>query len=156
MMTLPALCAGLILAACTDGNTKNAAPETPPPASAVLTPGESEIEYGRISDTVTFQTDNSMLQPEAQRILQQQAVWLRDYPRHAVTIEGHADERGTREYNLALGDRRAQAVMNYLVVLGIDPKRVKTISFGKERPICNEANEACWSQNRRGVTTLDQ
>jgi len=72
-----------------------------------------------------------------------------------VTVEGHADERGTREYNLALGDRRAQVVMNYLTALGIDPKRLKTISYGKEQPICMEPNEACWSQNRRGVSTLN-
>jgi peptidoglycan-associated lipoprotein len=73
-----------------------------------------------------------------------------------VTIEGHCDERGTREYNLALGERRANSVANYLTALGIDKSRISTISYGKERPICTDSNEACWSQNRRGVTALNQ
>lgn len=88
-------------------------------------------------------------------MLQRQAAWLHDYPRHTVTIEGHADERGTREYNLALGQRRADAVMRYLIALGIEAQRIKIISYGKERPVCTKANEACWDQNWRGVTTLD-
>jgi peptidoglycan-associated lipoprotein len=126
----------------------------PPLASGVATPGETYPE-STISDRVFFQTDSALLEPEAQQVLQKQAAWLQAYPQHAVTIEGHADERGTREYNLALGERRAVAVMAYLVALGIDAKRLKTISYGKERPLCTEANEACWSQNRRGVSTLD-
>jgi len=154
---LPALCAGvLMLAACTNDSATPTTSEPPPVPSGLWTPGETEIEYGRISEKVLFQTDSAMLQPEAQQILQKQAAWLRDFPQHTVTIEGHADERGTREYNLALGERRAQAVMNYLIALGIDAKRVKTISYGKERPTCTEANDACWSRNRRGVATLDQ
>jgi len=97
-----------------------------------------------------------MLTPEAQRVAQLQACWIQLYPQHYLAIEGHADERGTREYNLALGERRAQSMMDYLVALGVDPKRLKTISYGKERSVCTDANEACWSQNRRAVTTLDQ
>jgi peptidoglycan-associated lipoprotein len=158
---LPALCAGvLMLAACTnDGATVQA----PAPLTTVDTPYEppftddSGPEYFRakLSD-VHFDTDAYTLSLEAQSTLQRQAAWLRHYPQYALTIEGHADERGTREYNLALGERRAQAIMNYLIALGFDPKRLKTISYGKERPTCTDANEACWAQNRRGVSTLDQ
>ncbi len=109
----------------------------------------------RIGNTIYFATDSAVLSPDARQQAERQACWIRLYPQLSLTIEGHADERGTREYNLALGGRRAQAMMNYLIALGIDPKRLKTISYGKERPTCTEANEACWSQNRRGVTTLD-
>ncbi len=87
-------------------------------------------------------------------ILQKQATWLAKYPSVRVTIEGHADERGTREYNLALGARRANAVKEFLVSLGVSNARVDTISYGKERPICTDSNDDCWSQNRRGVTTV--
>jgi peptidoglycan-associated lipoprotein len=151
---LPALRAGLMLAACADSGARHLAP---PPAlsSGALTPGETEVEYGNVRDKVYFSTDSALLQPDAQQMLQKQAAWLQDFPRHTVTIEGHADERGTREYNLALGERRAQAVMDYLIALGIDSKRLKTISYGKERPACTDANEACRSQNRRSVSTLD-
>jgi peptidoglycan-associated lipoprotein len=95
------------------------------------------------------------LTAETQKYAQRQACWIQLYPQHTLTIEGHADERGTREYNLALGERRAQAVVNYFIALGVDPKRLKTISYGKERPVCTGADEACWSQNRRTVSTLD-
>jgi peptidoglycan-associated lipoprotein len=81
---------------------------------------------------------------------------LQNYPQFIVTIEGHADERGTREYNLALGERRADAVRNYLTALGIDASRITVISYGKERPECPDASEGCWSQNRRGVTVASQ
>jgi peptidoglycan-associated lipoprotein len=104
---------------------------------------------------VHFDTDSYTLNSAAQAGLQKQAAWLQKYQQHMVTIEGHADERGTREYNLALGDRRAQTVVNYLTALGVDAGRIKEVSYGKERPICPDADEVCWSQNRRGVTTLD-
>ena len=158
MRRLPALCAGvLMLAACADGSTPAAKTSEPPPSSSgVLTPGETSEPYGSISDRVLFRTDSALLQPEAQQMLQKQAAWLEAFPQFNITIEGHADERGTREYNLALGERRAQAVMDYLIALGVDPKRLKTISYGKERSVCTEADEACWSQNRRAVSTLDQ
>ena len=153
---LPALCAALMLAACADADPfSQRTSEQPVPLSNVAVPGEVTDEYGNGSDHVYFETDSASLVPEAQQVLQKQAAWLQVFPQHAVTIEGHADERGTREYNLALGERRAQAVVNYLTALGIDPKRLKTISYGKERPICTEPNEACWAQNRRGVSTLD-
>ncbi len=123
------------------------------PSSGKVVPGEATID-SNVGNTVYFLTDSALLEPQAQRMLQVQAVWLKEYPHYRITIEGHADERGTREYNLALGERRAQAVMDYFIALGVDPKRLKTISYGKERPVCTEANEACWSQNRRGVSTL--
>lgn len=154
---LPALCAGvMMLAACTDGDpVRTDRPTAPPVSTGAVTPGEIYPEYGRIADRVLFQTDSALLQSDAQQILEKQAAWLQAFPQHTVTIEGHADERGTREYNLALGEKRAQAVKDYLVALGIDPKRLKTISYGKERPACSEATADCWSRNRRTVTKLD-
>lgn len=83
-----------------------------------------------------------------------QAVWLRQYSNYPVTIEGHADERGTREYNIALGARRAETVKSFLISQGVDPRRLHTISFGKERPVAVCDNISCWSQNRRAVTIL--
>lgn len=108
-----------------------------------------------IGNVVYFETDSSSLGEDAQGILQRQAQWLKSYPATTFTIEGHADERGTREYNLGLGERRANAVASYLVALGIDGSRVSVISYGKERPLCAEATAICWGQNRRGVTTLN-
>ncbi|AGF75003.1 peptidoglycan-associated lipoprotein [Bartonella australis AUST/NH1] len=107
-----------------------------------------------VGDRVFFELDSSSIEPDAQRILMRQAEWLLRYPRYFVTIEGHADERGTREYNLALGQRRAVAVRDYLVSLGVSAQRMRTISYGKERPvaICNALS--CWNQNRRAVTTV--
>jgi peptidoglycan-associated lipoprotein len=109
-----------------------------------------------VGNTIYFDTDSAGLTADAQSALQKQAQWLLQWDHeHTFIIEGHADERGTREYNLALGERRAQAVMDYLVALGVDAKRLKTISYGKERPVCTDAAEACWSENRRAVSTLD-
>lgn len=113
-------------------------------------------EMLRVGDRVHFELDRYELTPEAQATLGQQAALLQSYPQVVVTIEGHADERGTREYNLALGERRADAVRNYLTALGVDPNRITVISFGKERPACVAADESCWSQNRRGVTVASQ
>jgi peptidoglycan-associated lipoprotein len=104
---------------------------------------------------VYFSTDSSELSMESQQTLTNQARWLKQYPEHPVTIEGHADERGTREYNIALGAKRAQAVRNFLVQQGINPARIRTASFGKERPVavCNDIS--CWSQNRRAQTVVN-
>ena len=101
-----------------------------------------------------FAYNEYAVQDDDKATLQKQAAWLSRYPGVRVTVEGHCDERGTREYNLALGARRANAVKEYLVSLGVSTARVDTISYGKERPICTESNEACWSQNRRGVTVI--
>lgn len=108
-----------------------------------------------IGDRVFFGYDRYDLSPEARSILDSQAKWLQQYPNVTVTIEGHADERGTREYNLALGDRRATSTKNYLIALGVDPRRISTISYGKERPAVPGSTDAAWSQNRRTVTKVD-
>jgi peptidoglycan-associated lipoprotein len=105
---------------------------------------------------VFFETDSSELTEQARATLDKQAQWLNNYNRYAFTIEGHADERGTREYNIALGARRAQTVREYLVSRGIAAQRMRTISYGKERPVAVCDDISCWSQNRRAVTVLDQ
>jgi peptidoglycan-associated lipoprotein len=160
---LPALCAALLLAAC--GTDANTTAEAPPPqlanndgaAGQQGTPITSDQAGGLLSigNTVYFDTDSVSLTAPAQATLQKQAAWLQQNRQHGITIEGHADERGTREYNLALGERRAEAVLNYLQALGVDAARMKEISYGKEKPICPDSGEACWSQNRRGVTTVN-
>jgi peptidoglycan-associated lipoprotein len=119
-----------------------------------VTPG-SEREFAvRVGDTVHFTVDSPDLTPEAQQTLNSQAQWLNQYPNYAITIEGHADERGTREYNIALGAPRASAVKSYLSQRGVNPGRVRTLSYGKERPVAVCADISCWSQNRRAVTVL--
>ncbi len=105
-----------------------------------------------MSDTVLFDLDRYNIDASDQGILQSQAQWLARYPNKSVTIEGHADERGTRDYNLALGERRANAAKNYLVSLGIDPSRITVLSYGKERPIALGSDEESWARNRRAVT----
>ncbi|OYX92449.1 MAG: peptidoglycan-associated lipoprotein [Novosphingobium sp. 35-62-5] len=105
-----------------------------------------------MSDTVLFDLDRYNIDASDQGILQSQAQWLSRYPNKSVTIEGHADERGTRDYNLALGERRANAAKNYLVSLGIEPGRVMVVSYGKERPIALGSDEESWARNRRAVT----
>ena len=120
------------------------------------TPGTQADLVVNVGDRVFFGYDRYDLTPEAQKTLDAQASWLQQYPNLNVTIEGHCVERGTREYNLALGERRANSVANYLTALGVDKTRISTISYGKERPICTDSNEACWSQNRRGVTAINQ
>jgi peptidoglycan-associated lipoprotein len=108
------------------------------------------------SDRVLFETDSYSLDGEDRMILDAQAQWLARYPSVRVTVEGHADERGTREYNLALGDRRANAAKNYLAARGVSPARMTVISWGKERPVAEGSNESAWAQNRRAVTVLPQ
>ena len=105
-------------------------------------------------DTIYFDTDKYIIDSEDSAALQAQAQWLMRYPAKHATLEGHCDERGTREYNLALGARRANAVKEYLVSQGVSTGRLETVSYGKERPICTESNEGCWAQNRRGVTVI--
>jgi len=117
-------------------------------------PGSAEDFQQNVGDRVFFATDKSDLSAEARATLQKQAVWLRRYSTVTVTIEGHCDERGTREYNLALGERRANAVREYLRNLGVDAARMKTISYGKERPVALGSNEDAWRQNRRAVTAV--
>jgi peptidoglycan-associated lipoprotein len=119
------------------------------------TPGSQQDFVVNVGDRVFFESDQTELSPQAIATLEKQAQWLQTYNRYAFTIEGHADERGTREYNIALGARRAQSVKTYLSSRGVDPGRMRTISYGKERPVavCNDIS--CWSQNRRAVTVLN-
>ena len=107
-----------------------------------------------VGDRVFFESDSSELTGQSRTTLDKQAQWLQQYQTYAFTVEGHADERGTREYNIALGARRAQAVRDYLISRGIPAQRMRTVSYGKERPVavCNDIS--CWSQNRRAVTVL--
>lgn len=118
------------------------------------TPGTPQDFTVNVGDRVFFETDSSSLTAKSRQTLDAQAQWLSRYATYPVTIEGHADERGTREYNLALGARRAAATRDYLIARGVKADRVRTISFGKERPVavCNDIS--CWSQNRRAVTLL--
>ncbi|MCZ2158748.1 peptidoglycan-associated lipoprotein Pal [Bartonella sp. 220] len=118
-------------------------------------PGSEQEFAVRVGDRVFFSLDSSAIEPDAERVLIRQAEWLLRYPYHSIMIEGHADERGTREYNLALGQRRAVAVRNYLVSLGVSAQRIQTISYGKERPVAVCDDISCWNQNRRAVTTLN-
>jgi len=119
-------------------------------------PGSQQDFVVNIGDRVFFETDSSELTPRARETLDKQAQWLNHYNRYTFTIEGHADERGTREYNIALGARRAQTVHEYLISRGVSNERIRTISYGKERPVavCNDIS--CWSQNRRAVNVLHQ
>jgi peptidoglycan-associated lipoprotein len=119
------------------------------------TPGSPGDFVQNVGDTVHFLTDSPALTPEAQNILVNQARWLNHYPQYSITIEGNADERGTREYNLALGSKRAVAVRNFLITQGVNGARIRTISYGKERPIAICDNITCWSQNRRARTVLN-
>ncbi len=120
-----------------------------------LGPGSSEDFTVNVGDRVFFALDRFQLSSEARDTLEKQSDWLRRYPDVVITIAGHTDERGTREYNLALGEKRASAVKNYLVALGVDPNRIKTLTYGKERPVDPRSYEEAWSRNRRGVTLLD-
>jgi peptidoglycan-associated lipoprotein len=122
----------------------------------VAAPGTQEDLTVNVGDRVFFGFNKSDLSAEARATLDRQAAWLKKYATVKATVEGHADERGTREYNLALGERRAVAAKNYLVAAGIDASRVKTVSYGKERPAVLGSNEAAWAQNRRAVTVVTQ
>lgn len=117
-------------------------------------PGSQEDLVVNVGDRVLFATDSSDLSPSGRSVLEHQAAWLQQYQNVNILVEGHADERGTREYNLALGERRANAVKNYLLSLGVSAARVNTVSYGKERPAVGGSDESAWSQNRRGVTVV--
>jgi peptidoglycan-associated lipoprotein len=124
--------------------------------SAGLPGSRADFLQSVMADRVLFATDSHTVDDEARRILDSQAIWLQRNSAVRVTIEGHADERGTREYNLALGDRRANAAKNYLAARGIAASRMTTISWGKERPVAEGSDEGAWAQNRRAVTVLPQ
>ncbi|MEC5289237.1 peptidoglycan-associated lipoprotein Pal [Aurantimonas sp. C2-6-R+9] len=117
-------------------------------------PGTSQDFTVNVGDRVFFDTDSSSIRADAQQTLARQAQWLNQYPQYSIVIEGHADERGTREYNLALGARRASATRDYLSQRGVAANRIRTLSYGKERPVAVCDDISCWSQNRRAVTVL--
>ncbi len=166
------LAAGLslsILAACAskqESDSVSAAPPPPPPPSSDTVaaapldadrpvPGSQADLIDTVgADRVFFAFDSSELRPDARDLLRKQAEWLASNRSARITIEGHCDERGTREYNLALGERRANAVRSYLVALGVDSDRLSTISYGKERPAVLGSNEEAWAQNRRAVSVV--
>jgi peptidoglycan-associated lipoprotein len=162
--TVLLLAGALAVSACASKAPKELPPE-PGPATSTDTgqmtgpvPG-SQADFVQImagADTIYFDTDKYDIDAQDQAALGKQAQWLARYPAKRATVEGHADERGTREYNLALGERRANAAKNYLISLGVDPSRLSTISYGKERPVALGSDEESWAQNRRAVTvTID-
>jgi peptidoglycan-associated lipoprotein len=154
----------LLLAACSSAPAP--APSAgggsaPPPQTAVAPqgptygPGTAEQFNQEVGAVVYFDFDKYDLSPEARAQLEKQAGWLKQYANITVTVQGNCDERGTREYNLALGERRATSAKNYLVALGVDPNRIQTISYGKERPAVVGSDEAAWAQTRRDVTAIN-
>lgn len=142
--------AALTVAACSNPNMHTAGGLT----GAAANPRSVAYFNQVVGDRVFFAFDKSGLTPAAQQTLIKQAQWLKRNPNHPVLIAGNTDDRGTREYNIALGARRAQAVKTFLVTQGINASRIKTVSYGKERPVATCENESCWSQNRRAVTLL--
>ena len=144
------LVAALAISACANKPAEDAQAS----AAGAATPGSQQDFVVNVGDRVFFETDSTELTTQSRAILDKQAQWLQQYGNYTFTIEGHADERGTREYNIALGARRAQTVRDYLVARGIQVARMRTVSYGKERPVavCNDIS--CWSQNRRAVTVL--
>ena len=124
------------------------------PLGMTVKQGSQEDLVVNVGDRVFFGFDKFNLKADARKTLEKQAAWMKANPSVTVTLEGHADERGTRAYNLALGERRANSVKDYLAALGVNPARMKTISYGKERPVASGSNEAAWGQNRRGVTKV--
>ena len=153
------LSAALILGACTHKQeaANTAPPPAPPPPAAQpapvtssIIPGSAEDFRVNVGDTVHFAFDQYNVEENDKAILSRQAAWLAKYPSVRVTVEGHCDERGTSDYNLVLGEKRAKAVRNYLVELGISANRLSVVSYGKERPSCLDHAESCYQQNRRG------
>lgn len=148
------LIAMLAIAGCANKQTPNNPGDLGLGGAGSATPGSSQDFTVNIGDRIFFDTDSSLIRADAQQTLSRQAQWLNQYGTYAITVEGHADERGTREYNLALGARRAAAARDFLVARGVAANRIRTISYGKERPVAVCDNISCWSQNRRAVTVL--
>jgi len=148
------LVAMLAVAGCASKQTPNNPADLGLGAGSAATPGSTQDFTVNVGDRIFFDTDSSVIRADAQATLARQAQWLGQYPTYAITVEGHADERGTREYNLALGARRAAAARDFLAARGVQANRIRTISYGKERPVAVCDNISCWSQNRRAVTVL--
>jgi peptidoglycan-associated lipoprotein len=155
LFTMAILGAAALLAACSDSES-TVDPSVVAGAGQVSGPAPNSVEYFNVvvGDRVFFNTDQHDLTSEAQFTLSKQAQWFAANPGTTASIEGHADERGTREYNLALGARRANSVQSYLVSQGVDASRLRAVSFGKERPVALGSSEESWSQNRRGMTAV--
>ena len=159
---LSLIAAAILLSACAKKPVETvaavaAAPPPPPVAAPKPTgPAPDSLEYFNtvVGNLVSFGYDKYDLDAAAQSKLKGQAAWLKQYPARTLTVEGHCDERGTREYNLGLGDRRSNAVRQFLVADGVAAARLKTISYGKERPACVTSDETCWARNRRGASTV--
>ena len=149
-----ALVCGIALASCAKKNKLNSTDDLGLNTQNSATPGSQQDFTVNVGDRIFFDTDSTSIRADAQQTLRKQAQWLNQYSSYRITIEGHADERGTREYNLALGARRAEATRDYLVAQGVDGGRMKTISYGKEQPVAVCDDISCWSQNRRAVTAL--
>ena len=147
-----ALVASLAIAGCASKKVPNNAADL---GLNAATPGSAQDFTVNVGDRIFFDTDSSSIRADAQATLSKQAQWLSQYGNYAITVEGHADERGTREYNLALGARRAAATRDFLIGRGVASKRLRTISYGKERPVAVCDDISCWSQNRRAVTVLN-
>ena len=146
---LAALAAMLVMAACSSSQQEAAGP-----ATTTVTPGSVADFRQNVGDRVFFDTDQSSIREDGRQTLARQAEWLKKYTNYQITIAGHCDERGTREYNLALGERRANAARQYLVAQGIPASRIKTISYGKENPDPPGADDQAWALNRRATTEL--
>jgi peptidoglycan-associated lipoprotein len=146
---LVTITAMVLLAACSSEQQQTASA-----ASTTVTPGSVADFRQNVGDRVFFDTDMSNIREDGRQTLNRQAEWLKKYTNYPITIEGHCDERGTREYNLALGERRANAARQYLIAQGVPAARIKTISYGKERPDPVGSDEAAWARNRRAVTEL--
>ncbi len=144
-----ALCAALAMTACAKSPTEAFS------ANAGAAPGSAADFAQNAGDRVFFAEDTSDIDAKAQQTLDRQVAWLQRYDRGRFTLEGHADERGTREYNFALGARRAEAAKDYMVARGIPASRIRTISYGKEHPVASCNDISCWAQNRRAVTIVD-
>ncbi|SBV96994.1 peptidoglycan-associated outer membrane lipoprotein [uncultured Alphaproteobacteria bacterium] len=158
---LSVVAASLLVAACSSGpqesaDTSGAGKGAASSSVTAPVPGSPEHFLANAKDRVFFALDRSDLDESAVKSLMGQAAWLKTYPNTKITIEGHADERGTREYNLALGERRANAVKNFLQAQGVAAARITTVSYGKERPAVMGSNEYAWSQNRRAVTVVQK
>ncbi len=156
MQTIKAIAAigALMFIAACSSNTSNTSTE-PPSASTSVSPGSIGDFRQNVGDRVYFDTDMSSIREDGRTTLAKQAEWLKRYTNYPITIEGKCDERGTREYNLALGERRANAARQYLVAQGIPASRIKTISYGKERPEVVGSDEGSWARNRVAITALE-
>jgi peptidoglycan-associated lipoprotein len=154
-MKLLVVLMGVAGAMVSAGCSQKAAPGLGLNGEAPVEPGTPREFSVKVGDTIHFESDSVQLNSESQQILLAQAQWLKSYPQFTVTIEGHADERGTREYNIGLGAQRAGAAMRFLLQQGVSAGRMRTISFGKERPVASCDDISCWSQNRRAVTAIN-